>query len=224
MKVAILGGTGNFGKGISIRLSKVHDVILGSRFKEKAEEMATKYAREARASLSRIDGSLSGTTNEEAVSIARLVVTAINAGALESFLDSSSDFDWGSKLVLSPVTRFEYSKGIFTYRPFQSAGRELSAAQLIKQRLGDPAQVVSGMQLVPASKLADLDSKLGYDVPLCGPKEACAEVSGVLRCIDGLRFLYAGPLSISYSIEATLPLMLNIAVRNSLGEPGLRLV
>jgi NADPH-dependent F420 reductase len=224
MKLAVLGGTGNFGRGIALRLATEHQVILGSRSAARAQQLAKEYQGLAVAHYQELNGSVTGMSNEEAISEAELVVLAIRADALETFLEDIPPTRWKDKLVLSPITRFEFTRGLFVFKPFNLNGTQVSAAEYIKHRLGESVRVVSGMQLVPASKLADLNSPLGYDVPFCGPKEAFQEVSKILSPLKGLRMLYAGPLSVSYSIESTLPLMLNIAIRNSLGEPGLRLI
>lgn len=42
MKIAILGGTGDQGFGLALRLAKNNKIIIGSRKKEKAEEAAKK--------------------------------------------------------------------------------------------------------------------------------------------------------------------------------------
>ncbi|MDP6458190.1 MAG: NAD(P)-binding domain-containing protein, partial [Candidatus Bathyarchaeota archaeon] len=40
MKIGILGGTGNMGRGLTIRLALEHNILLGSRSLEKAGRIA----------------------------------------------------------------------------------------------------------------------------------------------------------------------------------------
>jgi NADPH-dependent F420 reductase len=43
MKIAIIGGTGDIGEGLALRLAKQNDVIIGSRDAAKAQEAANNY-------------------------------------------------------------------------------------------------------------------------------------------------------------------------------------
>ncbi|MHC1584538.1 MAG: NAD(P)-binding domain-containing protein, partial [Methanosarcinales archaeon] len=40
MRIAILGGTGNIGKGLALRWGSKHEIIIGSRVRSKAERAA----------------------------------------------------------------------------------------------------------------------------------------------------------------------------------------
>ena len=40
MKISILGGTGGLGQGLALRWIQYHDIIVGSRLKQKADETA----------------------------------------------------------------------------------------------------------------------------------------------------------------------------------------
>lgn len=45
MRIALLGGTGNLGKGLAVRLSMLgYEVIVGSRSEEKALRLAKEYS------------------------------------------------------------------------------------------------------------------------------------------------------------------------------------
>jgi predicted dinucleotide-binding enzyme len=69
MKVAILGGTGPFGRGLAQRLARAGEqVTIGSRDADRAREAAAELG-------------VDGATNEEAVRGAELVVLAVKADA-----------------------------------------------------------------------------------------------------------------------------------------------
>ena len=56
MKIAILGGTGSLGKGLSSRWIKAgHDLIIGSRDLSKAQEVAVELGLDASAGMLNID-------------------------------------------------------------------------------------------------------------------------------------------------------------------------
>jgi NADPH-dependent F420 reductase len=70
LKVAIVGGTGPFGRALAMRLHTAgDDVVLGSRDRARAKEAAAELGVE-------------GATNEESVRGAELVVLATNAAAM----------------------------------------------------------------------------------------------------------------------------------------------
>jgi 8-hydroxy-5-deazaflavin:NADPH oxidoreductase len=68
VKVAILGGTGDFGSALARRLRETDDVVIGSRDAERAHAAAAELG-------------VSGATNEEAVENVDLVVLACSASA-----------------------------------------------------------------------------------------------------------------------------------------------
>jgi NADPH-dependent F420 reductase len=70
LKVAIVGGTGPFGRALAVRLhAEGDDVVVGSRDRARAEEAAAELG---------VDGAV----NEESVRGAELVVLATNAAAM----------------------------------------------------------------------------------------------------------------------------------------------
>ena len=75
MKVAVLGGTGSFGRALAGRLVSLgEDVVIGSR----------EIAR-AQATASELGGGAVGATNEDAVRDAELAILAVKAdGALDT--------------------------------------------------------------------------------------------------------------------------------------------
>ncbi len=215
--MAILGGTGKFGKGLALRLCGEHRVVLGSRSAERAKEAAAACTRLAAGG----GGAMEGADNREAVAASDVVVLAVKADTLEEFARDAAGYAWEGKAVLSVATRMERRDGVFYYRPFLDGGVEVSAAEYVQARLRG-ASVVSGMQMVPAARLADPAARLGYDVPMAGERKAVDSVVAALECIEGLRFLYAGPLTLSRYLESSLPLLLNLAEKNGIKAPGFR--
>ena len=70
MRIAVVGGTGPFGRALALRLHEAGDeVVLGSRDRARAEEAAAELG-------------VGGAANEEAVRGVELVVLATNAGAM----------------------------------------------------------------------------------------------------------------------------------------------
>jgi NADPH-dependent F420 reductase len=87
VRVAIVGGTGKFGRALASRLSATDDVVIGSRDAERARETAAELGVE-------------GAANEDAVRDVDLVVLAVKA---DSALDTARELRAaiGSTPVLS---------------------------------------------------------------------------------------------------------------------------
>jgi predicted dinucleotide-binding enzyme len=59
VKIGILGGTGNMGRGLTIRLAVKHDILVGSRSLEKAGRIAKNLNNVARGFyLNEMEGSI----------------------------------------------------------------------------------------------------------------------------------------------------------------------
>ncbi len=84
MKIGIVGGTGDIGEGMAMRLSPVFDVIVGSREQDKAE-MTCSMTRDMLKKRGK-DCSLAGVSNQQAVDDADVVILAIPFRHLEMTL------------------------------------------------------------------------------------------------------------------------------------------
>jgi NADPH-dependent F420 reductase len=77
VQIALLGGSGDIGEGIGLRIARDtnHEVVIGSRQTKKAEDAATNY----RNTLSRNTDSprIVGKTNEVAASDADVVIVCV---------------------------------------------------------------------------------------------------------------------------------------------------
>ncbi len=220
MKIAILGGTGDLGKGLALRLAKNNEVIIGSREKEKAERLASEYREEGK--KFGLDLRFSGMTNQEAVDNSEKIIISVPHEVLPQFLLNIKNYD--GKLFVSPVVPMVKTKAGFSYEPFKVGDREVSAAELIKSTL-EGARVASAFHTVPAIKLSDLGAKLNYDVLIAADeRETFSEVAEIVSSIEGLKPLYAGKLYTSKYLESLTPLLLNVAINNGLHSPSLKIV
>ncbi len=224
-KIAILGGTGKLGKGLALRLVRDNDVTIGSRVKDRALIAAkeVKARAEVLYKSSGYKGMIKGEVNSDAVKENEFIILAIEAEQLCNFLKDAENYSWKDKIVLSPVTRMKKVNDVFEYQPFEIQGKKVSAAEYIQYKLNNAA-VVSALQLVPASALWAINDISQYDVPAAGVKDAFDHAVKAFSGISSLRFLYAGPLQVSYLIESTLPLLLNLAIRNGFKKAGIRVV
>jgi len=192
MRVAVLGGTGSFGKALAARLveATAHEVVIGSRDAERA-----------RATAAELGGRATGDTNDEACSGADLVVLAVKAeGAFETAQAVATAI--GDTPLLSVATVMSFAKdGV---RPDPDAR---SLAERIQEVVR--GRVVAGMHSIAATNLDEGASD--QDVFVCGDDpEAKALALGLLgELVDG-RALDAGPLANARTLEGLTAVIVNL--------------
>ena len=239
MKIAILGGTGNIGKGFALRWSYKHEVTIGSRNIEKAKASAAEY-NEILEKCGSSD-SIEGTDNKTAAQNADVVLLAIRYENIPSVIELINPI-LDKQIIVSVVVPMakdrcyihqdssplkihvspeEYNANYFCYSTPQAG----SAAQEIAMLLPEDIELVSAFHNVPSHTLADLDMDLDYDIGVCGN---CMHSKNIVfelaRDIPNLRPLDVGPLETSAMIESLTPLMINIASRNKLKNLGVKFV
>jgi NADPH-dependent F420 reductase len=214
VKIGIVGGTGDIGEGMAVRLSPLFEVIVGSREKEKAEatcqfgiETLKKRGQKC---------SLTGVSNQEAVDNAEIVILAIPFKHLLGTLETLHGFE--GKIVISPVNPME-KKDFFTFVP----PAEGSAALLIKRLLPPTARICTAFNTIAANRWKLLEEELDYSVPVCGDDpESKQQVMEIVNRISKLHAYDAGPLAASPLIESLTPLLLNIARYNKIRDVGIQ--
>ena len=147
MRIAILGGTGVFGRALAARLQALgEDVVLGSRDANRVLEIAT------------VLGVL-GATNAEAVDGADLIILSVpSSAALDTARELADAIGDTPVLCVASDLRFT-EKGV-------EPGRDSrSLAEDVAEILGGP--VVSGYQSLGAATLIGPDAP-DQDVFVCG--------------------------------------------------------
>ncbi len=227
MKVGIVGGTGNMGKGLALRWSLKHEIYLGSRYPDSARSVAQNYSRIAKGYYgNRMKGKIEGNLNAEVVKGSDVAVMTVPAQCAPEVARQVRASLRPEHTVISTVVPMRREGRLFKYDPFSSEQGSglLSAAEIIAREV-EPIPVVSAFQTVPASYLADLDSVMNIDVLVSGDFEPGLEtVFDLVREIPNLRPLRVGPLATSRLVESVTPLLLNAAILNNLKEPSIRIV
>jgi len=214
VKIGIVGGTGDIGEGMAMRLSPLFDVIVGSREKDKAEATC-EYGIETLKKRG-LKCSLTGVSNQNAVDDADIIILAIPYKHLIGTLETLNGFE--GKIVISPVNPME-KRDFFTCVPPQ----EGSAALLIKKLLPPTARICTAFNTIAANRWKLLDVDLSYSVPVCGDDEAAKQkVMGMINQISKLHAFDAGPLAASHLVECLTPLLLNIARYNKMKDVGIQ--
>jgi NADPH-dependent F420 reductase len=214
VKIGIVGGTGDIGEGMAMRLSPVFDVIVGSRERDKAEATCTVNIETLRKRGQKC--SLKGVSNQTAVDESDIVILAIPYKHLLATLETLGGFE--GKIVISPVNPME-KRDFFTSIP----PPEGSAALLIKRLLPPTARICTAFNTVAANRWKLLDEELSYSVPVCGDdREAKEQVMGIVNRVSKLQAFDAGPLAASNLVESITPLLLNIARYNKMKDVGIQ--
>lgn len=186
LSVAIVGGTGNLGSALALRLGAPGvKIIIGSRDAEKAKKAVETLKPNLRA------GEMVGMTNQEAVKDANFVVIAVPyEGQAQMIQDLKGQV--AGKIIIDTVVPLNKVK------PFVPAAG--SALQEAQQILGDEAPVIGALHNISAVDLGDVDSSLG-DVLVVGDNaEAKNKVMEIITRI-GARAFDGGPASNAYVVE-----------------------
>lgn len=193
MKVALVGGTGAFGRALAVRLREAgYDVVIGSRDAERAQAVAAELG-------------VSGATNAGAAEAADFVVLATNAaGAVETARSLRAAI--GSTPVLSVAAELEFAKnGVL---PTSEA---TSIAQRVQSELG--GAVVAGLHSLAASNLGAGEAP-DEDALICGDDiDAKATALELAAAVTGGRAVDAGPLASARALEGLTAVIVNINKR-----------
>jgi len=184
--IAIVGGTGSLGRGLTLRLARPEiKVIIGSRDQGRARQAADE--------LNRILGKelIAGQLNSEAIKEAGLIIVAVPYEGHEQMVRDLGN-GLKNKIVVDAVVPLRKGK------PFvPPAGSALQEAQAI---LGSEVSVVGALHNISALDLQDSRSSLG-DVLVCGDSDVAKQkVMEVIRMI-GVRPFDAGPAANAYVVE-----------------------
>jgi NADPH-dependent F420 reductase len=209
LNVAIVGGTGNLGGALALRLGAPGvKIVIGSRDAEKAKKAVETLKPNLRA------GEIVGMTNQEAVKRADYVVIAVPyEGHAQMVQDVKGQVT--VKIIIDTVVPL--TKG----KPFvPPAGSALQEAQQI---LGDEAPVVGALHNISAVDLGDVDSPLG-DVLVCGDKsDAKEKVMEIIRRI-GARAFDGGPGTNAYVIEGLTGVIISLNRKYKSKHGSIRIV
>lgn len=218
MDVAIIGGTGEEGFGLALRLGRAgHRVVIGSR----SEEKGAGRAADARGILG--DGAgVTGTSNEAAASSGEVVfVTVPFEGQADTYRAIKPHVPTGAIVcdATSPLASAVGGKAWHVVRPWHGSAAEQAAAIL------DPGvRMTAAFHTIAAETLHAIDVPMDTDVLVCGDdEEAKRVVGGLIEQIPGLRWVDCGLLSQARITETLTALLISINRSHKVRGAGFRI-
>jgi 8-hydroxy-5-deazaflavin:NADPH oxidoreductase len=200
VKVAIVGGTGAFGRALAKRLAEIgsDEVVVGSREAERARSTAEELG-------------VSGGRNHDVVRDADLVVLAVKSNAtLETATELADAIGKTPLLCVASDLRFT-DAGVLPGRHQGSLAEEV--ARIVR------APVASGFQSFAAANVVAGDPG---DALICGEDSDAKRLALELAEHLGARGIDAGPLANSRALEGMTSVILNVNKRYK-AHAGIRL-
>jgi 8-hydroxy-5-deazaflavin:NADPH oxidoreductase len=203
MRIAIMGGTGAFGRALAERLAALgEEIVIGSRDPSRAEEIAAVIGVE-------------GARNEEAAAGADLVILSVRSNAA---LDTTRGLVpvLGTTPLLCVASDLRFTDdGVL---PGLESG---SLAERVQEIVNGP--VVAGLHSLAAVHLTQADPP-EEDALVCGDdKRAKGIVLGLAERLATGRAIDAGPLANARALEGMTAVILNVN-RRYRAHVGIRLV
>ena len=178
--VGLIGGTGNLGRGLALRLAKAsQEVVIGSRCKEKAETIAKEITE-------KIGREIKGLTNIDAARASDVIILTIPFEGIRNIIEGISHHLEG-KIVISTIVPPVFS--------------EKSAAEAVKELLPRKVHLASAFHNIGYRALLDLEKDVECDIAVCGDDYAKKVAIELAEKIPGVRAFDCGPIENSRIIE-----------------------
>jgi NADPH-dependent F420 reductase len=188
VKVAIVGGTGAFGRALAQRLAEIgeDEIVVGSRDEERARKAAEELG-------------VAGERNDNAVRDVDLVILAVKSNAtLETAMELATAI--GNTPVLCVASDLRFTRdGVLPGRHQGSLAEEV--ARIVR------APVASGFQSFAAANVIEGDPG---DALIAGEESEAKERAMELAERLGARGVNAGPLANSRALEGMTAVILNV--------------
>jgi NADPH-dependent F420 reductase len=194
LTVAILGGTGDQGRGLAYRLARAGQrVLIGSRVAQRAVAAADEIS-----ALPGVTTPAEGGANADVSARADVVVIAVPWEGHRATVESLRDALAG-KVVVDCVNPIGFDK----HGPYALAVEEGSAVEQAARLLTD-SRVAAAFNHVSAPLLADPEvERIDLDVLICAEdREVVGIVAALAARIPGMRGIYAGRLRNAHQVEA----------------------
>src|SRR5262245_35464013 len=212
--IAVLGGTGQQGRGLAQRLVIAGErIVVGSRDPERARSAIAAWPANAR------DVEVAG--NAAAVAQAEIAILAVPFSTVDALLAELAGQFKPDMLVVDVTVPVTFDGG----KVSMVKVAEGSAAQHVRAQLPGHARLAAAFKTTPAHLLAELERPLDCDEFICGDSEtARSQASALVQLLPGLRAVDVGPLARAESIEHLTAVVIAINRRHKIHEARFRVV
>jgi NADPH-dependent F420 reductase len=217
MDISVIGGTGEEGFGLTLRLARAgQHVIIGSRSEEKGATTAEKAV-----GILEGDARVSGTTNELAGERGDVIFVTVPYAGQADIYRAIKDHVAAGKIVVdatSPLATAVGGRAWHVIRPWHG-----SAAEQAKALLDPGVKMVAAFHTISGEQLQDLERPMDSDVLVCGTdKEAKATVGELIDLIPNLRWVDAGDLTQARIAETMTALLISVNRAYKIHDAGFR--
>jgi NADPH-dependent F420 reductase len=212
--VAVLGGTGQQGRGLAQRLARAGaSIVIGSRDPERAAASVARWPSPVRSARTATYG--------DAIAAADLVVLTVPYDAASGIVaDGRTHFRPGALLIDVTVPMiFAGGTAMLADVP---AG---SATEHLRTQLPEHVRVAAAFKTLPAALLSDVERPLDCDEFVCGDSsEARERAVALVEMLRGVRAIDVGPLSRARAIEHATLLAIAVNRRHKIHDARFRVV
>lgn len=211
--IAVIGGSGAQGRGLAMRWALAgEDVIIGSRWREKAEKAAAEMSKQA-------GRKIRGMSNLEATRAADVVVLSIPFEAMKKIVKEIAPALTAGKILLSVIVPIRFKGGRVSVEPPKTG----SAAEELARLAPRGVKLVSAFQTVGAAHLQNLKEPIECDIVVCGDDAGAKRVvMGLAEKIHGVRSIDGGPLCNSRLVEPVVALLIELTRRRKVPGVSIR--
>ncbi|MFC8915977.1 NADPH-dependent F420 reductase [Streptomyces sp. NPDC047821] len=205
--VGVLGGTGDQGRGLALRLARAgQKVIIGSRAAERAEAAAAELGL-----------GVEGADNAECARRSDVVIIAVPWDGHAATLTALRE-ELRGKLVVDCVNPLGFDKkGAYAIKPEEGSAAEQAAALLPESRVTAAFHHLSAVLLQDETV-----ERIDTDVMVLGEKRADTDIVQALAArIPGMRGVFAGRLRGAHQVEALVANLISVNRRYK-AHAGLR--
>ncbi len=215
MKIGLIGGTGDFGKGLALRLSQHFEVYVGSRYEDKAKIASDEYKKilEEFGIKPNIKYGRNDVVAERCDVIFLCIPYEHVIKTVEFLKEKLVD-----KILVSPVVPIKRHKESFIYIMHNGKGFASYLQEILPE-----SKVVAALHTISAEDLSNLNKEIDGDVFVCGNDSQSKEiVSKIIEKIRNLKVYDVGDISMCIALESMTVALLNISKRYGIRNPYIK--
>ncbi len=214
-RAGLISGTGEEGQGIALRLAAAgNPVAIGSRSAERARQQALEINQQIGDEIVR------GMSNHELIAACGILILTVPWIHSQQVITEYQEELSADQILVDVTVPIVFDKG-----PRLVDLGEQSGSEHLQSILPSGPAVVAAFKTLPAHLLCDLDTPLDCDEFVCSDSsEAKSRVLELVGTIHRLRWIDAGPLRYSRSLEAITLLEIGLNQRYRVKNSRIQMV